>query len=97
MNNWKNYTVNIGHVKQETSKTFTFESNLPLDISRVQPSCAECTKFIDYKDNILTIKYNAPQYPIHLRTMEQVINKEIEVYYNDGTQDKLKFVGFLKR
>ena len=35
MNNWKNYTVNIGHVKQNASKTFTFESNLPLDISRV--------------------------------------------------------------
>ena len=97
MNNWKNYTVNIGHIKQDTSKIITFESNKELDISTVQPSCSSCTKFIDYKDNILTIKYDAPMYPVHLNTIEQVINKEIEVYYNDGTQDKLKFVGFLKR
>ena len=97
MNNWKNYTVNIGHVKQNTSKTFTFESIKPLDISRVQPSCGSCTKFLDYKDNILTIKYDALMYPVHLTSKEQVINKGLTVYYEDGTKDELKFVGFLTR
>ena len=97
MNNWKNYTVNIGNVEQNKSKTFTFTSNIPLEISRVQPECASCTKFIDYKDNVLTIKYSAPMFPIHLPSKEQVINKEVTVYYEDGTQDKLKFVGFLKK
>ena len=31
MNNWKNYTVNIGHVKQNTSIDVKFESNGHLD------------------------------------------------------------------
>lgn len=97
MNNWKNYTVNIGYVKQNTSKTFTFESIKPLDISRVQPSCGSCTKFLDYKDNILTIKYDAPIYPVHLTTKEQVVNKNLTVYYEDGSKDELKFVGFLTK
>ena len=97
MNNWKNYTTNLGNVKQNTSRTFTFESTKSLEISRVQPGCASCTKFIDYKNNILTLKYDAPMYPIHLGNNEQVINKEVTVYYEDGTQDKLKFVGFLKK
>lgn len=97
MNNWKNYTVNIGHVKQNTSKTLTFESNKILDISRVQPSCGSCTKFIDYKDNILTIKYDAPMYPVHLTNKEQVINKNVTVYYEDSSKDELKFVGFLTK
>lgn len=97
MNNWKNYTVNVGYVKQETSKIVSYESNRPLNISRVQPGCESCTKFLDYKDNILTIRYDAPMYPIHLGNKEQVINKIITVYYNDGTQDELKFVGFLTK
>ena len=97
MNDWKNYTVNIGYVKQNTSKIFTFESNGTLDISRVQPSCGSCTKFIDYKDNILTMKYDAPSFPIHLNNKESVINKNITVYYEDGTKDELKFVGFLNK
>jgi len=46
MNNWKNYTVNIGHVKQNTSKTFTFESKLPLDISRVQPGVSSYQRYL---------------------------------------------------
>ena len=97
MNNWKNYTVNIGHIKQNTNKEIKFESLLPLNISRVQPGCGSCTKFLDYKDNILTIKYNAPTYPVHLTTKEQVINKNLTVYYEDGTQDELKFVGVIKK
>ena len=97
MKNWKNYTVNLGYVKQKSSKIFTFTSTLPLEISRVEPSCGGCTKFIDYKDNILTIKYDAPEFPKHILKSESIINKEITVFYEDGTSDKLKFVGFLKR
>lgn len=97
MNNWKNYTVNIGHVEQNTSKEIKFESYRPLDISRVQPSCGSCTKFLDYKDNILTIKYDAPSFPIHLNNRESVINKNVAVYYEDGSKDELKFVGFLTK
>ena len=97
MNNWKNYTINIGYVKQKSSKIFTFTSTLPLEIFRVEPGCGGCTKFIDYKDNILTIKYDAPEFPKHILKNELIINKEITVYYEDGTSDKLKFVGFLNR
>lgn len=97
MKNWKNLTTNIGFVKQKTSKIFTFTSLVPLDISRVQPGCPDCTKFIDYKDNTLTIKYNAPEFPKHIVKSESAISKEITVYYENGTSDKLKFVGILKR
>lgn len=97
MNNWKNYTVNLGYVKQKSSKIFTFTSTLPLEISRVEPACGGCTKFIDYKDNILTIKYDAPEFPKHILKSESIIDKEITVFYEDGTSDKLKFVGILKR
>ena len=97
MKNWKNYTINIGYTKQKTNKTFSFTSLLPLDISRVQPGCPDCTKFIDYKDNILTMKYSAPEFPRHIVKSESIINKEITVFYEDGNSDKLKFVGILKR
>ena len=97
MKNWKNYTVNLGYVKQKSSKTFTFTSTVPLEISRVQPECPDCTKFIDYKDNTLTMKYDSPEFPKHILKSESIINKEIAVFYEDGTSDKLKFVGILKR
>ncbi len=96
MNNWKTYTKNIGQVKQNTRKEITFESNIPLDISRVEPGCSSCTKFLDYKDNILTVRYEAGSFPMHLKEAKQsIINKSITVYYENGTSDTLKFVGFL--
>ena len=97
MNNWKNYTVNIGHVKQNTSTDVKFESNGHLDIQHISPKCGSCTKFIDYKDNILTFKYTASSYPIHLGGKETVINKGATIYYTDGSSEELKFVGFLNK
>ena len=97
MNNWKNYTVNIGYVKQNTSVEVKFESNIPLKIQHISPGCASCTKFLDYKDNILTFKYTAPSFPIHLNTREAVISKGATIYYADGSSEELKFVGFLKK
>lgn len=97
MKNWINFTKNVGHVKQQTSKMITFESTKPLEISRVEPGCAGCTKFIDYKDNILTIKYDAPEFPRHIAHKDVIINKTVTVYYEDGNKDVLKFVGFLNK
>ena len=97
MNNWKNYTVNIGHVKQNTSTDVKFESTRHLDIQHISPKCGSCTKFIDYKDNILTFKYIAPEFPKHLDVKDIVINKGATIYYEDDTSEELKFVGFLKR
>ena len=97
MNNWKNYTVNIGYIKQNTSTDVKFESNGHLDIQHISPKCGSCTKFLDYKDNILTFKYIASSFPIHLNTKETIINKGATIYYEDGTSEELKFVGFLKR
>ena len=97
MNNWKNYTVNIGNVKQNTSVDVKFESTRYLDIQHISPKCGSCTKFIDYKDNILTFKYTASSFPIHLNTRETVINKGATIYYTDGSSEELKFVGFLKK
>ena len=97
MNNWKNYTVNIGNVKQNTSVDVKFESNGHLDIQHISPKCGSCTKFLDYKDNILTFKYIASSFPIHLNTKETIINKGATIYYEDGSSEELKFVGFLKK
>lgn len=96
MNNWKNYTKNIGSIKEYTRTEVKFESNFNLDISRVEPGCTSCTKFLDYKDNILTMRYEAPEFPRHLLgEKHSIIDKTVTVYYNDGTYDVLKFVGFL--
>lgn len=97
MNNWKNYTVNIGYIKQNTSIDVKFESTRHLDIQHISPKCGSCTKFLDYKDNILTFKYTASSFPIHLNTKEAVISKEATIYYTDGSSEELKFVGFLKK
>ena len=97
MNNWKNYTVNIGYIKQNTSIDVKFESTRYLDIQHISPKCGSCTKFIDYKDNILTFKYIAPEFPKHLDVKDIVINKGATIYYEDDTSEELKFVGFLKR
>ena len=97
MNNWKNYTVNIGHVKQNTSIDVKFESTRYLDIQHISPKCGSCTKFLDYKDDILTFRYTAPSFTIHLNTKETVISKGVTIYYTDGSSEELKFVGFLKK
>lgn len=96
MRNWKNYTINIGNVVANTSRTIKFESEHPLDISSIQPGCSSCTKVVEYKDNVLTVKYDAPSFPVHLLGKEAVIDKFIDVYYTDGIQERLKFIGFLK-
>jgi hypothetical protein len=96
MNNWKNYTVNIGYVKEKTSRLVKFESNGPLQIQHISPGCTSCTKFIDYKDNILTLRYEASEFPKHLITeKESPIRKYVTVYYEDGSREQLNFVGFL--
>lgn len=96
MNNWKNYTVNIGYIKQNTSIDVKFESTRHLDIQHISPKCGSCTKFLDYKDNILTFRYTASSYPVHLGG-KIVINKGATIYYSDGSSEELKFVGFLKK
>jgi len=96
MSNWKQYTINLGNVVANTTRTVKFESKHPLDISSIQPGCASCTKVLGYEDNVLTIRFDAPSFPVHLLGKESVIDKFIDVYYKDGTQERLKFVGFLK-
>lgn len=98
VNNWKQYTVNIGYVKEKTSRLVKFESTRPLDIQHISPGCSECTKFIDYKDNILTFRYDASSFPVHLLPeKESPIRKYVTVYYEDGSREELTFVGFLIR
>lgn len=98
VNNWKQYTVNIGYVKEKTSRLVKFESKIPLQIQHISPGCSECTKFIDYKDNILTFRYDASSFPVHLLPeKESPIRKYVTVYYEDGSREELTFVGFLIR
>ena len=42
------------------------------------------------------MRYEAPEFPRHLLgEKHSIIDKTVTVYYNDGTYDILKFVGFL--
>lgn len=97
MKNWKETTVNLGSVKQNTTKIIKFESTRLLDIVSVTPGCPGCTKFVDYKDNILTIKYTADSVPKHLKNEGSTINKTVTIQYEDHTEETLSFIGFLKR
>ena len=97
MKNWKETTINLGSVKQNTTKIITFESTRLLDIVSVTPGCPGCTKFVDYKDNLLTIKYIADSIPKHLRGEGATINKIVTIQYEDHTEEVLRFIGFLKQ
>lgn len=98
MNNWVETNISIGEIIEGNSKLFTFESTKPLDINTVVPHCGSCTKFIDYKNNVLTIKYDGEYIPAHLKRQGQsTIMKSIEVHYKDGTRETLRFSGVLKR
>ena len=97
MSNWKSNIINLGSLKPNSTIYVKFESTRPLDIQHISPHCGSCTKFLDYKDNILTFKYTASSYPVHLGGKETVINKGATIYYTDGSSEELKFVGFLKR
>lgn len=98
MSNWKETTINIGYVKQKSNRILKFESNSPVLVQHVSPSCTSCTKFIDYKDNILTLRYEAPEFPKHLVNERFApIQKYVTVYYEDGTREQLNFNGFLTK
>ena len=96
MNNWKSNIINLGSLKPNSTVYVKFESNIPLDIARVEPECLACTKFIDYKDNILTLSLKVSD-PKHLSYTHLPLSKSATVYYNDGTSDTLKFVGVIKK
>lgn len=94
--NWKNKKIDIGLVSENTTTEVQFISLEPLDIDHVEPSCGSCTKFIDYKNNILTLHFKT-QKPKHLIGKVTPISKYVTVYYTDGSSDKLTFTGTLNK
>ena len=97
MSKWKETIVNLGKIKEGSVRMIKYESLYPLDIDHVSPSCASCSSFIDYKNNILTIRFTAPQVSRHLRTTVQSVSKGATVYYDDGTSDYLEFKAIIKK
>lgn len=98
-NNWENYVVNIGNVKQKTTHLIKFKSLHHLDIDRVALSCTSCTKFIDYEKNELTLQYKGDEFPKHLMSTEDTIpiEKWVTIYYKNGLKDELRFIGTLRK
>lgn len=91
--NWKNYTINLGTIKQNTKHTLEYESTRPLDIYKVSPGCTQCTKIKGYSNNKLTAVYSVSNLPIQLRNNPgyQNVRKVIVVTYQDGSKNILSF------
>ena len=98
-NNWENYVVNIGNVKQRTTHLVKFKSLHHLDIDRITLGCMECTKLVDYKNNELIFQYKVEEFPKHLMHIEETIplEKWITVYYTNGLKDDLRFIGTMRK
>ena len=96
MSNWEEKTKHLGQIKPNKTIQVKFKSKFPLSIDSVIPGCTSCTKFIDYKDNVLTLNFT-PSSPKHLSTKLLPITKSVTVYYEDGTSEELKFTATLNR
>ena len=95
--NWKNYNINIGQVKEDSSVTFEFESNKTLDIKKIEPGCAGCTVIGGYKDNKLKVTFKSGKIPYHITTKSQSVIKTIFVYYNSGETEILRYNAIIIR
>lgn len=96
--NWKETMKNLGNIKEGTVVTFDFESTEPLEILETNVSCSNCTTILGYKDNKLTIKFDASVIPITVLSQPDFTGilpfvKNILVKYKDGTEEVLTFFG----
>lgn len=91
--NWKNNTINLGNIKENSKHILTYESVTPLDIINISPGCTPCTSIKGYKNNNLTVEYKVSKIPIHLKKNPgyQQIIKTIVVTYKDGSKEVLIF------
>ncbi len=89
--NWKDYSINLGRVREGSKTKFTYTPTKTLEIDRVIPGCGGCTK-AEYKDGLLHVVFSAGSIPKHLKEKEfQDVVKSIIIKYMDSTEDSLTF------
>lgn len=89
---WEKTEVNLGNIKEGSINKFTYLLINPKKISRVSPGCSGCTK-VKLENNVLKVTYKASRIPVHIRKSQnfQYVTKYITVFYEDNTNDILKF------
>jgi hypothetical protein len=97
MSHFKEQEINFGTIKQKSSKTLTFNAEIQIPkISDIQVACG-CTKVKwNEVDRTLTVDYKAGNIPNQV-VGDQAVNKEVEVFYRDGTSETLTIKGFKTR
>ena len=92
---WDNSSINIGRVKEKTTKTvlFKYTGVVPKDfeIDSIEVSCGCMTPTFDFNTGYLTVIYNVGAVPKHLRYKnEYTSTKKIILKTSEG-QFTLKY------
>lgn len=92
---WVNKIVKLGSIKQNQTKIIEFKSLKPLTIQEITPTCAQCTKIVGYKDNVLTVKFLVGEISEHLKINPgyQEFRKSIVITMLDGSKNILVITG----
>jgi hypothetical protein len=90
--NWEKTRLDLGEVKQGSSKKFIFKATKDLDISSIKLGCNSCTK-AKYKDRILNVTFTPQNIPVHISLTQnwQRVAKIIVIKYSNGTEETLTF------
>lgn len=90
--NWEKTRIDLGEVKQGTSRRFTFQATKDLDIVKIKLGCDSCTK-AKYKDRVLNVIFTPQSIPVHISLTQnfQISTKIIILKYSDGTEETLTF------
>lgn len=95
MSNFKSNTVELGEVPERKTITAKFEVISDKQIIKVEPSCG-CTPST-FNLNSVTIRYRTGNIPLHLKdTGKAVIDKHAEVFFNDGSTEKVYMKAILR-
>lgn len=98
INHFEETRVSFGIVKEHKSALINFQGKIDIpEIKKLTFSCG-CMKLNKYDKTtkVLTIKYNAGNVPNHL-PFRQSIEKDITVWYENGTSQTLTVTGIKSR
>lgn len=96
MSKFKNTLIDIGQVKERSSVLVEYELlDKDTKIKDVLTGCAGCTKYVGKDEEKLVFEFYSPSFPLDKFGQIVPIYKDIDVFFEDGTSEKLKFVGDL--
>lgn len=90
--NWKELNIELGVLKEKQKIIFSFVAVKELEILKIKPGCASCTKVKKMQGRVLPIIFTAEKIPVHLKQQGyQKIKKQVIVTYKDGSKEVLSF------